>query len=179
MTFVWPLPAGCHFPSWCYWSVEAIVCSLSPGESMIFSCSGGAWTSHPAMPLTRLDSQLSTPKINWSGISKHIKDRVFAGTVCYCRYCVSLSCQVARRMKLQNVARCAGMSGGRAVELMAEEGHHDSFRQLHRVLQNRQQSCHFTFSGLKTLIEKTVAAQEREYGTIPVLMLSVPWSYGE
>lgn len=64
--------------------------------------------------------------------------------------------QTSRRLKLKNLPECSGLSGGAAVELLAQSGNPMAF-QFPRVM-TRLPDCNFSFSGIKFranhLIEK-------------------------
>ncbi|KAL8620458.1 hypothetical protein ACOMHN_048391 [Nucella lapillus] len=71
--------------------------------------------------------------------------------------------KVPRQMKLKNLPECSGLSGGAAVELLAQRGDPKAF-QFPQVM-TRQPDCHFSFAGLKFAAKKLIDTEERRLNT--------------
>jgi len=65
-------------------------------------------------------------------------------------------------LKLKSLPQCAGLSGGRSVELVARDGNPRAF-QLHPVM-SQAQNCDFSFSGIKSWLRRMAEKEEQNYG---------------
>jgi N6-L-threonylcarbamoyladenine synthase len=70
--------------------------------------------------------------------------------------------KVARRLKLKDHPKCAGMSGGRAIQAMAREGNPRAFVFPFQMAKYRD--CMFSFSGLKDFAYRLIDKLEKEHG---------------
>uniref|UniRef100_A0A8D0E4K2 N(6)-L-threonylcarbamoyladenine synthase n=1 Tax=Salvator merianae TaxID=96440 RepID=A0A8D0E4K2_SALMN len=70
--------------------------------------------------------------------------------------------KVARRLSLQKYPGCSGLSGGKAIELLAQKGNmlHYKFK----VPMEQHYNCNFSFAGLQSQVTGTIAQKEKEEG---------------
>ncbi|KFU99205.1 hypothetical protein N340_12128, partial [Tauraco erythrolophus] len=70
--------------------------------------------------------------------------------------------KVARRLSLRSHPECHSMSGGKAIEHLAQTGN----RQQHtfRLPMQQYRNCDFSFSGLQNLVNKAIIQKEKEEG---------------
>ncbi|KAM9851326.1 tRNA N6-adenosine threonylcarbamoyltransferase, mitochondrial isoform 2-T2 [Aulostomus maculatus] len=78
--------------------------------------------------------------------------------------------KVARRLSLTAHPRCSTLSGGQAIELLAEDG--DRTRFPFRTPMGQTLDCCFSFAGLRTQVTKTIEKEEAEEGIKPGTLLS-------
>ncbi|XP_015927350.2 tRNA N6-adenosine threonylcarbamoyltransferase, mitochondrial [Parasteatoda tepidariorum] len=76
--------------------------------------------------------------------------------------------KIARRLKLQNLPSCRGLSGGHAIEVMSEGGDPTAYSFPHSLLHYRD--CNFSFSGFTST--QVIEDEEKRYdvaadGVIP------------
>ncbi|NWI11637.1 OSGP2 protein, partial [Crypturellus soui] len=69
---------------------------------------------------------------------------------------------VARRLSLSKHPECQSMAGGKAIECLAQAG--DRQRHVFRVPMQHYRNCDFSFSGLQSLVNKTIVQQEKKEG---------------
>jgi len=84
--------------------------------------------------------------------------------------------QAARRLKLKSLPQCVGLSGGASIELIARDGNHRAF-DLHQVM-TRAPNCNFSFSGIKTWLQRTADLEEQKYGKRCRILLGCWWWCG-
>ncbi|KAJ6665236.1 hypothetical protein lerEdw1_004285 [Lerista edwardsae] len=70
--------------------------------------------------------------------------------------------KVARRLSLQKHPKCSGLSGGKAIEQLAQQGNMRSYG--FKVPMEQQHNCNFSFAGLQSQITRMIAQREREEG---------------
>ncbi|KAH0621583.1 hypothetical protein JD844_023044 [Phrynosoma platyrhinos] len=70
--------------------------------------------------------------------------------------------KVARRLSLQKHPGCSGLSGGKAVEKMAQQGNglHYEFK----VPMERHSDCNFSFAGLQSQVTRMIEQKEKTEG---------------
>lgn len=78
----------------------------------------------------------------------------------------NVNAQVSRRLKLPNLSQCQGMSGGQAVEHMAQTGDPNTFELKHYAANT--QSCDFSFAGMESTFLKLIADEELKYGRVGI-----------
>lgn len=70
--------------------------------------------------------------------------------------------QIARRLKILNIHGMKGLSGGKAIEVLAEQGNPFAFNVAEPLL--RQRDCDFSFSGVKNSVRQFILEQEKQFG---------------
>uniref|UniRef100_A0A096LWV6 N(6)-L-threonylcarbamoyladenine synthase n=1 Tax=Poecilia formosa TaxID=48698 RepID=A0A096LWV6_POEFO len=70
--------------------------------------------------------------------------------------------KVARRLSLRKLPRCAALSGGQAIELLAQDGDRKRFR--FRTPMGQTPDCCFSFAGLRNQVTLLIQKQEAEEG---------------
>ncbi|XP_023932712.1 probable tRNA N6-adenosine threonylcarbamoyltransferase, mitochondrial [Lingula anatina] len=70
--------------------------------------------------------------------------------------------KVARKLNLKLVPECHGLSGGAAVELLAQKGDPTAFEFPHIRTQHRD--CNFSFVGIRTFVERLIEMEEEKFG---------------
>lgn len=70
--------------------------------------------------------------------------------------------QIARRLKLQNLPECYEMSGGQAVDFMANGGDPNAYAFPNSLTQYRD--CNFAFSGYASFATSTIEEEEEKFG---------------
>ncbi|CAG0895029.1 unnamed protein product [Cyprideis torosa] len=71
--------------------------------------------------------------------------------------------KLARRLKLKNIPKYSKVAGGKAIELIAIGG--DPYT-LYRTPDQSKIGCEFSFSGLRSALEKCITAQENNEGIV-------------
>ncbi|NWU94957.1 OSGP2 protein, partial [Upupa epops] len=69
---------------------------------------------------------------------------------------------VARRLSLRKHPECHSMTGGKAIEHLAQTGNWQ--QHTFRLPMQQYRNCDFSFSGLQTLVNKTITQKEKEEG---------------
>ncbi|NXH22527.1 OSGP2 protein, partial [Bucco capensis] len=69
---------------------------------------------------------------------------------------------VARRLSLRKHPECHSMAGGKAIEHLAQHGDHH--QHPFRLPMQHHRNCDFSFSGLQSLVNKTIMQKEQEEG---------------
>lgn len=72
--------------------------------------------------------------------------------------------KVARRLKLINLPECRGLSGGRALEFLAERDSGNPLAYRFPEPLTSYRTCNFSFSGLKNSVYRKIEALEKEHG---------------
>ena len=70
--------------------------------------------------------------------------------------------KIARRLKLQNLPECYEMSGGQAIEFMANGGDPNAYPFPHSLTHYRD--CNFSFSGYSSYATSTIEEEEKNFG---------------
>ncbi|XP_063174146.1 tRNA N6-adenosine threonylcarbamoyltransferase, mitochondrial isoform X2 [Candoia aspera] len=70
--------------------------------------------------------------------------------------------KVARRLSLHKHPECSGLSGGRAIEILAQRGNILQYK--FPIPMQRYHDCNFSFAGLKTEITRTISREEEAEG---------------
>ncbi|XP_077175573.1 tRNA N6-adenosine threonylcarbamoyltransferase, mitochondrial isoform X2 [Paroedura picta] len=70
--------------------------------------------------------------------------------------------KVARRLSLQQHPECSGLSGGKAIEKMAQRGNKLCYEL--RAPMKLHVNCNFSFSGLRTNADEVIVQKEKEEG---------------
>uniref|UniRef100_A0A3B3Z3I0 N(6)-L-threonylcarbamoyladenine synthase n=1 Tax=Poecilia mexicana TaxID=48701 RepID=A0A3B3Z3I0_9TELE len=78
--------------------------------------------------------------------------------------------KVARRLSLRKLPRCAALSGGQAIELLAQDGDRKRFR--FRTPMGQTPDCCFSFAGLRNQVTLLIQKQEAEEGVEEGTVLS-------
>jgi len=65
-------------------------------------------------------------------------------------------------MKLKTLPMCAGLSGGRAIELAALEGNIHAFDCI--PVMSQLADCNFSFAGIKAWALRTIEKDEEKFG---------------
>uniref|UniRef100_A0A3B3V1P0 N(6)-L-threonylcarbamoyladenine synthase n=1 Tax=Poecilia latipinna TaxID=48699 RepID=A0A3B3V1P0_9TELE len=78
--------------------------------------------------------------------------------------------KVARRLSLRKLPRCAALSGGQAIELLAQDG--DRKRFCFRTPMGQTPDCCFSFAGLRNQVTLLIQKQEAEEGVEEGTVLS-------
>ncbi|KAJ8012882.1 hypothetical protein DPEC_G00047490 [Dallia pectoralis] len=78
--------------------------------------------------------------------------------------------KVARRLSLIKHPRCSTLSGGQAIELLAQDG--DRLKFPFRPPMGAHYDCNFSFAGLRNQVTMTIQKKEREEGVEPGTLLS-------
>ncbi|XP_027878285.1 tRNA N6-adenosine threonylcarbamoyltransferase, mitochondrial [Xiphophorus couchianus] len=78
--------------------------------------------------------------------------------------------KVARRLSLRKLPRCAALSGGQAIELLAQDGDRKRFR--FRTPMGQTPDCCFSFAGLRNQVTLLIQKQEVEEGVEEGTVLS-------
>ncbi|XP_017159214.1 tRNA N6-adenosine threonylcarbamoyltransferase, mitochondrial isoform X4 [Poecilia reticulata] len=78
--------------------------------------------------------------------------------------------KVARRLSLRKLPRCAALSGGQAIELLAQDGDRTRFR--FRTPMGQTPDCCFSFAGLRNQVTLLIQKQEAEEGVEEGTVLS-------
>ncbi|KAK7484909.1 hypothetical protein BaRGS_00023829 [Batillaria attramentaria] len=73
--------------------------------------------------------------------------------------------KTARQLKLKNLSACSGLSGGAAIELIAQSGNPKAF-QFPQVM-TQLPDCNFSFSGIKTAARKIIEMEEKRLNVPP------------
>ncbi|NXN99490.1 OSGP2 protein, partial [Rhinopomastus cyanomelas] len=69
---------------------------------------------------------------------------------------------VARRLSLRKHPECHSMAGGEAIEHLARTGNQQ--QHTFRLPMQQHRNCDFSFSGLQTVVNKTITQKEKEEG---------------
>ncbi|CAN7996503.1 unnamed protein product [Ixodes pacificus] len=72
--------------------------------------------------------------------------------------------KVARRLKLSNLPECRGLSGGHALEFLAERDSGNPLAYRFPEPLTSYRTCNFSFSGLKNSVYRKIEALEKEHG---------------
>lgn len=78
--------------------------------------------------------------------------------------------KVARRLSLLKHPLCSSLSGGQALELLAQSGDRTRFR--FRTPMGQIQDCNFSFAGLRNQVSLVIKKKEEEEGVEPGRLLS-------
>ncbi|XP_054881591.1 tRNA N6-adenosine threonylcarbamoyltransferase, mitochondrial [Poeciliopsis prolifica] len=78
--------------------------------------------------------------------------------------------KVARRLSLRKLPRCAALSGGQAIELLAQDGDRKRFH--FRTPMGQTPDCCFSFAGLRNQVTLLIQRQEVEEGVEEGTVLS-------
>ncbi|XP_070791778.1 tRNA N6-adenosine threonylcarbamoyltransferase, mitochondrial [Pituophis catenifer annectens] len=70
--------------------------------------------------------------------------------------------KVARSLSLHNHPECSGMTGGRAIETLAQQG--NILRYKFTIPMQRYRDCTFSFAGLRSEITRKISKEEKEEG---------------
>ncbi|KAM6466960.1 tRNA N6-adenosine threonylcarbamoyltransferase, mitochondrial isoform 1-T1 [Liasis olivaceus] len=70
--------------------------------------------------------------------------------------------KVARRLSLHKHPECSGMNGGRAIEILAQQGNILQYK--FRIPMQRYRDCTFSFAGLQSEIVRTISKEEAAEG---------------
>ncbi|KAM6466961.1 tRNA N6-adenosine threonylcarbamoyltransferase, mitochondrial isoform 2-T2 [Liasis olivaceus] len=73
--------------------------------------------------------------------------------------------KVARRLSLHKHPECSGMNGGRAIEILAQQGNILQYK--FRIPMQRYRDCTFSFAGLQSEIVRTISKEEAAEGICP------------
>ena len=77
---------------------------------------------------------------------------------------VALHLQTARRLKLRNISEFSELSGGRAIEILAQSGNPQHYDLV--SVMSQQADCNFSFSGLKSAIGLIIESEEERQGSL-------------
>ncbi|XP_034142863.1 probable tRNA N6-adenosine threonylcarbamoyltransferase, mitochondrial isoform X2 [Esox lucius] len=78
--------------------------------------------------------------------------------------------KVARRLSLIKHPKCSTISGGQAIELLAQDG--DRLKFHFRPPMGAHYDCNFSFAGLRNQVKMTIQKKEAEEGVEPGTLLS-------
>lgn len=78
--------------------------------------------------------------------------------------------KVARRLSLLKHPLCSSLSGGQALELLAQTG--DQTRFKFTIPMQHSLDCNFSFAGLRTQVSLAIKKKEEEEGVVPGSLLS-------
>lgn len=73
--------------------------------------------------------------------------------------------KVARSLSLHNHPECSGMTGGRAIETLAQQG--NILRYKFTIPMQRYRDCTFSFAGLRSEITRKISKEEKAEGICP------------
>lgn len=73
--------------------------------------------------------------------------------------------KVARSLSLHNHPECSGMTGGRAIETLAQQG--NILRYKFTIPMQRYRDCAFSFAGLQSEITRKISKEEKAEGICP------------
>jgi N6-L-threonylcarbamoyladenine synthase len=76
-------------------------------------------------------------------------------------------------MKLKTLPMCDGLSGGRAIELVARDGNVDAFDFF--PVMSQLAHCNFSFAGIKAWALRTIEKEEAKYGKTNEKQLNAVW----
>nr|XP_028606218.1 probable tRNA N6-adenosine threonylcarbamoyltransferase, mitochondrial [Podarcis muralis] len=70
--------------------------------------------------------------------------------------------KVARRLSLRKHPECSGLSGGKAIERLAQQGNRRRYE--FKVPMEQHHNCNFSFAGLQSQVTRAIAEKEKEEG---------------